>query len=48
MRDTKHLELLYVSAAALPDVLAAGACEVVRPLHPIRFDEAGMFVDDDL
>ena len=48
VRDTKHLELLYVSAAALPDVLATGTCEVVQPLHAIRFDEAGMFVDDGL
>ena len=48
VRDTKHLELLYVSAPALADVLATGRCEVVQPLHPIRFDDAGMFVDDDL
>jgi hypothetical protein len=48
VRDTKHLELLYVSAPALADVLATGTCEVVGPLHAIRFDEAGMFVDDDL
>jgi hypothetical protein len=48
VRDTKHLELLYVSAPALPDVLGTGTCEVVKPLHPIRFDQAGMFVDDDL
>jgi hypothetical protein len=48
VRDTKHLELLYVSAPALADVLATGTCEVVAPLHAIRFDEAGMFVDDDL
>jgi len=44
-RDTKHLELLYVSASALLDVLEAGACEVVRPLGPIGFDAAGMLVD---
>ncbi len=48
VRDTKHLELLYVSAPALPDVLATGTCEVVQPLHAIGFDEAGMFVDDGL
>ena len=45
VRDTKHLELLYVSAPALPDLLVAGNCEVVEPLRPIAFDEAGMFVD---
>jgi hypothetical protein len=45
-RDTKHLELLYVSAAALPEVLATGTCEVVEPLHAIRFDGADMFADD--
>jgi hypothetical protein len=48
VRDTKHLELLYVSAPALPDVLATGRCEVVEPLHPIRFDDADMFLDDAL
>ena len=45
VRDTKHLEQLYVSAPALPDVLATGSCEVVRPPGPIAFDAAGMFVD---
>jgi hypothetical protein len=45
VRDTKHLDLLYVSAAALDDVLATGRCEVVRPLVPIAFDAAGMFAD---
>jgi hypothetical protein len=45
VRDTKHLEQLYVSAAALPEVLASGRCEVVEALHPIAFDPAGMFVD---
>jgi hypothetical protein len=44
-RDTKHLELLYVSAPALPDALAAGNCEVVEPPRPIAFDGAGMFTD---
>lgn len=43
--DTKHLELLYVSAPALPDVLANGRCEVVEPLHPIAFDAAGMLAE---
>ena len=47
VRDTKHLELLYVSEPALPEVLAAG-CELLEPPHPIRFDAAGMFADDGL
>jgi hypothetical protein len=45
VRDTKHLDQLYVSAPALPDILATGSCEVVEPLRPIAFDAAGMFVD---
>jgi hypothetical protein len=45
VRDTKHLERLYVSAPALADLLASGSCEVVEPLRPIAFDAAGMFVD---
>jgi hypothetical protein len=44
-RDTKHLDLLYVSAAALQDVLESGKCELVRPLGPIGFDAAGMLAD---
>jgi len=48
VRDTKHLELLYVSAPALPEMLATGACEVLEPPHPIRFDEGDMFADDAL
>jgi len=48
VRDTKHLELLYVSAPALPEVLAGGKCEVVEPLHPIRFDAGGLFLDQGL
>jgi hypothetical protein len=44
-RDTKHLELLYVSAAALPELLATGRCEVMRPPAPIAFDSAGMLAD---
>ena len=43
-RDTKHLELLYASAPLLPELIAAG-CELVEPLHPITFDEQGMFAD---
>ena len=47
VRDTKHLELLYVSAPALPEALAAG-CELLEPPHPIRFDGAGMFAEEGL
>ena len=45
IRDTKHLEQLYVSAPALPEVMATGRCEIVEPLHPIAFDAAGDFID---
>jgi hypothetical protein len=48
VRDTKHLELLYVTSPALAEVLATGRCEVVEPLHPIHFDDTGTFVDDGL
>ena len=48
VRDTKHLELLYVTSPALAEVLATGRCEVVEPLHPILFDDTGTFVDDGL
>ncbi|MEI7745835.1 MAG: lactate racemase domain-containing protein [Chloroflexota bacterium] len=44
VRSTKDLELLLVSEAALPDVLATGRCEVVVPLAEIAFNEDGMFV----
>ncbi|HEX9044217.1 MAG TPA: hypothetical protein VF802_04240 [Candidatus Limnocylindrales bacterium] len=44
--DTKHLELLYVSEPALPDVIATGRCEIVQPLHAIRFDERGMLAEE--
>ena len=46
VRDTKHLEFLYVNAPALSDALSTGTCEIVEPLHPIGFDADGMFVDD--
>jgi hypothetical protein len=48
VRSTKHLELLWVSEAALPEVLAGGRCEVVQPLREIAFDADGMFADNDL
>jgi len=43
IRDTKHLDLMYVSGPALQDVLSTGRCEVVRPLARIDFDSTGMF-----
>jgi hypothetical protein len=43
IRDTKHLELLYVSEPALEDVLATGRCEIVRPIEAIEFAADGMF-----
>ncbi len=43
IRDTKHLEMLYVSEPALAEVLATGRCEVVRPAEAIEFDGHGMF-----
>jgi hypothetical protein len=45
IRDTKHVELMYVSAPALQDVLDSGGCEVVRPPAPIAFDATGMFAE---
>ena len=44
IRDTKHLELLFISEPALADVLATGRCEIVRPLDAIEFDAGGMLV----
>ena len=43
--DTKHLERLYVSAPLLPELLSGADVEVIEPLHPIRFDQAGMFAE---
>jgi len=45
IRDTKHLEMLYVSEPALDEVLATGRCEIVRPLHAIEFGADGMLAD---
>ena len=45
VRDTKHLDHLYVSAPALQAVLACGTCELIEPPHPIRLNRDGMFVD---
>ena len=44
-RDTKHVDLMYVSEPALDEVLATGRCEIVRPLEAIEFDRDGMFAE---
>jgi hypothetical protein len=43
IRDTKHVDLMWVSEPALAELLATGRAEVLRPLEPIEFDRAGMF-----
>jgi hypothetical protein len=43
IRDTKHVDLMYVTEPALAELLATGRAEVIRPLGPIDFDQAGMF-----
>ena len=43
IRDTKHVDLMYVTEPALPELLATGRAEIIRPLGPIDFDQAGMF-----
>ncbi|HEX7490950.1 MAG TPA: hypothetical protein VF337_04545 [Candidatus Limnocylindrales bacterium] len=45
IRDTKHLEMIYVSEPALADVMATGRCEIVEPAHTIDFDADGMLKD---
>ena len=45
VRDTKHLERFYASAPLVAELLAGGRCELLEPLHPVRFDESGMLVD---
>jgi hypothetical protein len=47
-RSTKDLSLLLVSEPALGDVLATGRCHLVGEPRAVRFDDAGMFVDDEL
>ena len=41
VRSTKHLELLWVSEPALPDVLATGRCEVVEAPRAIGTTRTG-------
>ncbi|HYF95376.1 MAG TPA: lactate racemase domain-containing protein [Symbiobacteriaceae bacterium] len=48
IRDTKHLERFYASESVLPELLATGRCEVVEPLHPIRFDASDILVDEEV
>jgi hypothetical protein len=45
IRDTKHLDTLYVSESALADVMATGRCEIVEPLRTIDFGADGMLAD---
>ena len=45
-RDTKHLEMMWVSDPAVAAALATGRCEVVRPAGPIEFDGQGMLAGD--
>jgi hypothetical protein len=45
VRSTKHLELLWVSEAAVPAVMASGRCEVVEPPRAITWDATGLFED---
>lgn len=44
--DTKHLEWLYASPAAVADLLASGVCEVIREARPIGFDGEDRFTDE--
>jgi hypothetical protein len=46
IRSTKHIEELWVSEAALPDVLASGRCEAVSGPQPMAFDANGMLADE--
>jgi hypothetical protein len=46
IRDTKHLDRMYVSAAALADLEARGDWEIIEPPQPMRFDSSGMLVGE--
>lgn len=48
LRDTKHLEHFYVSESLLPELLATGSCEILEPLHPIKFDADDMLIDKEV
>jgi hypothetical protein len=45
IRDTKHLEELWVSEALLPELVALGSAEPLTEPAPIAFDANGMFVE---
>ncbi len=47
-RSTKDLSVLLVSEPALDDVLASGRCSLLGEPRAIRFDGAGMLVDEEL
>ena len=44
IRDTKHVEHLWVSEPLLPEWLATGRIEQIGDLEPIAFDDAGMLI----
>ncbi|MBA3415586.1 MAG: [Fe-S]-binding protein [Chloroflexia bacterium] len=45
IRDTKHVELLWVSEPLLPDLLASGRVEQIGALEPMPIDASGMLPD---
>lgn len=45
IRDTKHLEWFWASAALLDELRSRDDCEIVAPPKHIRFDPTGMFAD---
>jgi len=47
IRDTSHLERLYVSEALRPQVEADPRLEVVGPAEEVRFDREGKLVPDE-
>jgi hypothetical protein len=49
IRDTKHLEVLWISEPMLAELRAAGAdgLEPLEEPRPIAFDAGGMFPDED-
>ncbi|HWI66201.1 MAG TPA: hypothetical protein VNT75_30585 [Symbiobacteriaceae bacterium] len=48
LKDTKHLERFYASESLLPELLATGRCEIIEPLHDIRFDASDMLLDKEV
>jgi len=48
IRDTKHVELFYASESLLPELMATGRCEVVEPVHAMKFDTSDMLAERDV